>query len=142
MNKAVELFNTTGIFEITQNGDSEYTWVDFLDEYEAKEAKYFVEMSKQVGNHISMKSALYEDVTDYKDKLQGEQNLSDDELYVVLYNEFEETSFGLLEKVDFGITKEQIIENVKSKKYIEGAHYFTMGQMFYTTKMILEKMAQ
>ena len=31
--------------------------------------------------------------------------------------------------VDFGITKQQIIDNVIAQKYVEGADYFTMDQL-------------
>lgn len=31
--------------------------------------------------------------------------------------------------VDYGITKEQIIENVNAQKYVEGADYFLMEQL-------------
>lgn len=87
----------------------------------------------------SIKSALYDDMTGYIDQLQKEEDLLDDELYVVCYYYFEVEYWGLSQKVDFGITKQEIIENVKNQKYREGAGYYTMGQMFYTTKMMMEE---
>ena len=123
----------TGIFE-TSNG--EFYWLDCLDEFEVKEAKYFVDESASAGYHMCNKSALYDDMTGYVDTLQNELNLPDKELYIVTYHEFEECSYGLLCKVDFGITKQEIIENVKAQKYVEGATYYTIGHMFYETKMM------
>lgn len=128
-----------GIFE-DKNGD--LYWIDNLDEYEIKEAKYFTYENECVDYHKCIKSALYDDMTEYVDQLQNEENLYQTELYVVLYNEFEESSGGLLGKVDFGVTKEEIIENVKSQKYVEGATYFTIGHMFFATRMMKERMAK
>ena len=103
-----------------------------------KKAKYFVHDDNSVGVHMNIKSALYDDMTSYIDELQDEEDLADGELYVVCYFEFEKCSYGLLQKVDFGITKQEIIDNVKNQKYVEGAYYYTMGQMFYTTKEVME----
>ena len=131
------------IFENKLAGD--YFWLDELDdlgEYEVKEAKYFLYDNECIYCHKSIKSALYDDMTGYVDKLQNEEeSLCPSELYVVLYNEFEEPFGGLLEKVDFGLTKDEIIENVKNQKYVEGATYFTMGHMFFATRMMMECMA-
>lgn len=127
----------TGIFESKSTGN--YFWMDYLTEDEFAEAKYFVDEGNCAGYHANKKSALYDDMDGYVDALQHEEDLADGELYVVTYFEFESCSFGLLQKVDFGITKQEIIENIKNQKYVEGASYFTMGQMFYTTKECLEK---
>lgn len=123
----------TGIFETS---NSEFYWQDCLDEFEIKEAKYFVDESAGAGYHMCNKSALYDDMSGYIDDLQKELDLPDKELYVVTYYEFEKCSYGLLGKVDFGITKQEIIENVKAQKYVEGATYYTIGHMFYETKMM------
>lgn len=128
--------NMTGIFDNNHGG---YYWMDCLIKDEIKEAKYFVDEMNCAGHHACIKSALYDDMIGYVDPLQNEENLSDKELYVVTYYEYEECSWGLLQKVDFGITKQEIIENVKNQKYIEGASYFTMGQMFYETKIMMEQ---
>lgn len=122
-----------GIFDCS---DGTFSWMDFLDEYEAKRAIYFVSSDNNAGVHSSVKSALYDDMTGYIDELQFEENLADDEMYVVTYFEYEPC--GLIQNVDFGITKQEIIENVKAQKYVEGAEYFTIGQMFYTTKQVME----
>lgn len=124
-----------GIFENKKNGN--YWWYDWLDEEEMKKAKYFADTDNSAGVHRSIKSALYDDMTDYIDCLQHEEDLSEGELYVVTYHKYVYNN-GLYQCVDFGITKQEIIENVKNQKYVEGADYYTMGQMFYTTKEVME----
>ena len=82
-----------------------------------------------------------DDMTGYVDTLQDEEECLDDgELYVVLYHQaiFESGRWNIDQLVDFGITKEQIIENVKNQKYVEGASYFTIGQMYFATTQVLK----
>lgn len=125
-----------GIFE-NKNGNGFY-WMDCLDENEKKDAKYFVDADFSVGYHQCIKSTLYDDVSDRIDGLQTEQkDLEHGELYVVAYFEYDGTS-GLEQPVDFGLTKEEIIKNVEAGKYAEGATYYTIGQMFYATRKMLE----
>ena len=130
-----------GIFE-NKNGDGFY-WMDGLDESEKNDAKYFVDADFSVGYHQCVRSALYDDVSDRIDGLQTEQkDLEHGELYVVTYFEYDGTSYltsCLEQPVDFGLTKEEIIKNVEAGKYAEGATYYTMGQMFYATKKMLEE---
>lgn len=126
----------SGIFDRKDGG---YYWLDCMGEWEIAEAKYFVDEHNCAGYHKVVKSALYDDMDGYVDTLQHEEDLADGELYVVTYFEFEECSFGLMQEVDFGITKQEIIENVNAQKYVEGASYHTMGQMFYTTRMMMEE---
>lgn len=125
-----------GIFENKKNGN--YWWEDWLEDEAMKQAKYFVDNTNYVGVHACIKSALYDDMTGYVDMLQNEERLSDCELYVVCYDYMDDSSYTLWQRVDFGITKQEIIENVKNQKYIEGATYYTMGQMFYTTREVME----
>ena len=73
----------------------------------------------------------------YVDQLQDEEELADDELYVVTYYKYD-GECDLYNRVDFGLTKQEIIQNVKNQKYVEGADYVTMGKLFYHTKMYLE----
>lgn len=87
--------------------------------------------------HQCKRSALWDDMTGYVDQLQDEEELADDELYVVTYYEYDGTDF-LEQLVDFGLTKQEIINNVKNQKYVEGADYVTMGKLFYHTKMYLD----
>ena len=87
--------------------------------------------------HQCQRSALYYDLTGYVDQLQNEEKLADDELYVVTYYKYHEV-YELEQLVDFGLTKQEIIQNVLDQKYVEGADYVTMGKLFYHTKMYLE----
>lgn len=119
-----------GIFKNKLTGN--YFWLDCLDEDEVKEAKYFLDDDNAISHHTCVKSAEYDDMTGYVDALQNEEDLSDDELYVVTYFTFA-PSCCLYQHVDMGITKQQIIDNVKAQKYVEGASYHTMGQMMYYT---------
>ena len=121
-----------GIFE-NNIGDGFY-WV----EDEKKDAKYLVDADFSVCHHQCIKSALYDDVSNFIDGLQTEQrDLEHGELYVVTYFEYDGAS-GLEQPVDLGLTKEEIIKNVEAGKYAEGATYYTMGQMSYATRKMLE----
>lgn len=126
-----------GIFE---RKDGSMYWLDCMDDYEMANAKYLC--LECAGVHQCEKTILNDDMDGYVDTLQNEEELSDNELYVVTYEHaFLDCGYWNLEGlVDFGITKQQIIENVKAQKYVEGATYYTMGQMFYATKMIMEDM--
>lgn len=123
-----------GIFECN---DGSYYWLDDMDGFEIKEAKYFAG-GTYTGVHVCEKSLLYDDMTDYIDQLQEEESLAGDELYVVFYH-WTDNPYDLYQKVDFGLTKQEIIENVKNQKYVEGADYYTMGQIFYETRMMMEE---
>lgn len=127
--------NIQGIFNNRNGG---YHWLDRLDDDGVKKAVYFCDADTAV-YHKCLKSALYGDMTGYYDKLQCEDELSDDELYVVTYFKSLRDVCFLEQLVDFGITKQEIIDNVKAQKYVEGASYFTMGQMFYTTRKMMEE---
>lgn len=125
-----------GIFE---DHDGSYYWLDCLSADETKIAVYFCDADTGV-YHRCLKSALYDDMNGYHDEIQYEEDLPDNELYVVTYFRcFRDVCF-LEQLVDFGITKQEIIDNVKAQKYVEGASYFTMGQMFYTTRKMMEEM--
>lgn len=127
-----------GIFENKSNDG--YYWMNYLDEYEINEAKYFLSNYNQAGCHACEKSAYWGDIEDgYIDTIQNEYDLKDGELYVVVYYVFEDKCWSIDQLVDFGITKHEIIENVKNQKYREGASYYTMGQMFYETKKVLNE---
>lgn len=116
-----------------------YYWLDCLNADKVKKAVYFCD-ADNAAYHRCLKSALYDDMTDYHDELQCEDSLSDDELYVVTYFRSLRDVCFLEQLVDFGITKQEIIDNVKAQKYVEGASYFTMGQMFYTTRKMMEEL--
>lgn len=128
------------IFEDDKRG---YFWVDTPDtideEIEAvgKDKFRYVFDNGGLFCHQCVRSALYDDMTGYVDKLQGEEKLADDELYVVTYYKYH-NKYELEQLVDFGLTKREIIGNVLNQKYVEGADYVTMGKLFYHTKMYLD----
>ena len=126
-----------GIFD---NGRYLY-WLDSMDGEEMKDAKWFLYEDNCVCPHYCAKSVLYDDMTGYVDTLQDEEECLDDgELYVVLYHQaiLENGRWNIDQLVDFGLTKVQIIENVKNQKYVEGATYFTIGQMYFATTHVLK----
>lgn len=65
----------------------------------------------------------------YVDDLQNEKDLPEGKNYIVTYFKLCDDCSGLEQLVDFGITKQQIIDNVIAQKYVEGADYFTMEQL-------------
>lgn len=127
-----------GIFENMLTGD--FYWLDGLDDDEVKNARFFADWHNSAGYHECNKSALYDNMTEYIDELQNEKYLADTELYVVTYNHafIDGGQWNLEGLVDFGVTKQEIIENVKNQRYVEGATYYTMGQMLYTTTEIIK----
>lgn len=87
-----------------------------------------VDIDKEIDAHMCIKSGLYENIDGYIDELQNETQLPDGK-YIVTYFKLCDNASGLEQLVDFGITKEQIINNVNAQKYIEGADYFLMDQI-------------
>lgn len=116
---------------IKADGRDEYyfyddpVWGEDLDEENVVGVAYTEDAA---GTHECDRSCLYDDMTGFVDKLQGERDLHDWERYIVAYFK-QDTGMGLLQLVDFGITKSEIIANVKAQKYLEGARYYTMGQL-------------
>lgn len=93
------------------------------------EIEGIVDIDKEIGFHACNKSGLYDDMEGYVDELQNENDLPDGKIYVVTYFKLCEDCSGLEQLVDFGITKQQIIDNVTAQKYVEGADYFTVEQL-------------
>lgn len=124
---------------ILKNTNNELWWLEEATDSEIKEYEdyllYIVDDAHNSGLHACKKSALYNDMTGYRDTIQREDELKDDEFYVVLYDEYykNDKSYGLLSSVDFGVTKHDIIQNVLDNKYAESAWYFTVGQIMKTT---------
>ena len=87
-----------------------------------------VDIDKKIDAHMCIKSGLYENIDGYIDELQNKTQLPDGK-YIVTYFKLCDNASGLEQLVDFGITKEQIINNVNAQKYIEGADYFLMDQI-------------
>ena len=96
-------------------------------DYEKSKVTGVVKTGTEIGIHECIKSALYDDMTKYVDIIQKENELPDNELFIVTY--FKYDGFGLEQLVDFGVTKQQIINNVIAQKYVEGANYFTTEQL-------------
>ena len=83
-----------------------------------------------IGTHECVKSCLYDDKTGFMDQIQEEYGLPDGEKFIVTYfQQIPGDESGLLQLVDLGITKDEIIANVEAQKYVEGARYFTMKQL-------------
>lgn len=128
------------IYGIFNNRNGCYHWLDRLDNDGVKKAVYFCDADTASAHHKCLKSALYNDMAGYQDNVQCEDELSDNELYVVTYFKYLRDMCFPEQLVDFGVTKQEIIDNIKHNKYVEGASYFTMGQMFYTTRKMMEEM--
>lgn len=120
---------------ILKNKNNELWWLEEATVSELMDYKdnllYVVDDDHSFGWHSCSKSALYDDMTGYEDLVQREDDLKDDEFYVVLYHGVD--SEGITFEVDFGVTKHDIIQNVLDNKYVEGAYYYTVGQMMKTT---------
>jgi hypothetical protein len=85
------------------------------------EAELVLDVDKETSFHACKKSFLYDDLDGYVDELQDEESLPDGE-YLVTY--FARCGDDLVQLVDYGITKQQLIANVSAQKYVEGADYF------------------
>ena len=89
-------------------------WLEEATDSEIKDYEdyllYIVDDNHLSGFHVCDKSALYDDMTGYEDLIQREDELKDDEFYVVLYDEYykNDKSCGLLSSVDFGVTKQDM----------------------------------
>ena len=111
---------------ITKDIDSDnYSFYECVCKDEYYHTVGCLKYENSVGYHQCVKSALYDDLSEYIDELQDEESLPDDKLFIVTYYEAED-AFTLIHRVDFGISKQQIIDNVHAQKYVEGADYFTM----------------
>lgn len=98
-------------------------------ELKRDEIEGIVDIDKEFGFHACKKSGLYDDMDGYIDELQNERDLPENKTYVVTYYKLCDNCSGLEQLVDFGITKQQIVDNVIAQKYVEGADYFTMEQL-------------
>lgn len=87
----------------------------------------YVGSEVSVGCHVCNKSKLYENMEGYVDTIQHEHDLPDGK-YVVTHYVCDD-NYDLLQYVDYGITKEQIIANVEAQKYVESAEYYLMESM-------------
>lgn len=97
-------------------------------DYKKSEVEGVLDINEETGFHACKKSGLYENMEGYIDKIQNENELPNGK-YIVTYFKLCDNASGLEQLVDYGITKEQIIENVNAQKYVEGADYFLMEQL-------------
>ena len=112
---------------IVEGYDGNYYFFDYPEDDEREDGIGAVDVSDEIDYHQCKKSALYDDMTGYVDELQNEEKLPDGN-YIVTYF-FLNDNLDLEQKVDFGISKSEIVQNVISQKYIEGADYFKMEQL-------------
>lgn len=119
------------ILENRTDGSLHYIGAPFDDEMER--AAYICDTDGAAGFHACRKSALYDDMTGYVDELQRERDLDSRELYVVTFDHFK-PGYGLCGRVDFAVSRGEIIAAVKAQRYREGATYYTLGQVMKTTR--------
>ena len=103
-----------------------YYFFDCPEDYEKKDGVGYVDVDNEIGFHLCIKSALYDDMNGYIDELQNEKELPEG-MYIVTYYFFNKDC-ELEQRVDFGISKNEIIHNVINQKYVEGADYFLIEQ--------------
>lgn len=94
-------------------------------DYKKTDVECILDIDEETGFHCCERSALYNDMKGYVDKIQNENELPNGK-YIVTYFKLCDNGSGLEQLVDYGIKKEQIIENVNAQKYVEGADYFLM----------------
>lgn len=97
-------------------------------DYKKDEVEGALDLDEEIGYHSCEKSALYDDMTGYVDEIQNENELPNGK-DIVTYFKLSDNGFDLEQLVDYGITKEQIIENINAQRYVEGADYFLMEQL-------------
>lgn len=112
---------------IVDGFDGNYYFFDYPEDCERECGIGAVDVNDEVGYHQCKKSALYDDMEGYVDELQDEQNLPDGN-YIVTYFYFNDDC-DLEQRVDFDISKSEIIQNVINQKYVEGADYFLMDKL-------------
>lgn len=87
----------------------------------------YLDEFNMAGSHVCQHSAIWEDVTGIVDELQDEEKLPEGKYIVCWY--YCDENYDLQQLVDFNISKEQIIENIKNQKYFEGADYYLMKEL-------------
>ncbi len=113
-----------GEIAVYKVGNAYYWWDEPIwgeDEITREECSEILNIRDEAGYHASQKSIIWDNMEGFTDELQREESLPDS-LYIVTY--FWWDGNYLLQLCDHGITKQQIIENVKNQKYREGADYF------------------
>mgnify|MGYP001266107035 FL=1 len=111
---------------IIKDVDGNYYFFDDPEwgvDIERSEAELVLDVDKEISYHACKKSFLYDDMDGYVDELQNEESLPEGEYTVTYYARCDD---DLVQLVDYGITKQQIIKNVLAQKYVEGADYFLL----------------
>ena len=122
---------TVNIDRVIEKVDNNYYFYDEPEpDFDYRNTIGIMPACTDVGFHACNKSALYDDMTGYVDKVQNEESLPDRERYIVCYFEAEPDSGCILyQKVDYDISKSEIIANVIKQKYREGADYYLLKDM-------------
>lgn len=109
-------------------GNSSEDYVSYEGDFEkvVNTIVYVTDSHSKAGLHESMgeDAGVYVDRPQYDDR-----ELDENELYVVKYA----TRNGK-NKIDMGLTKDDILDNVCDGKYSYGAEYWTFGNMLKTTR--------
>lgn len=108
---------------VVQYVDKYYFWDEPIwgEDMEREECVAILNRQNETGYHMCNKSAVWDDMEGYTDEIQQEESLPDG-LYIVCYFWFD--GQDILQLCDYGITKQQIVDNVRNQKYREGADYF------------------
>lgn len=116
---------TYGEIAVYREGDSYYWWDEPIwgEDLNQEDCTDILNERNAIGFHVCEKSVLYDNLDGYEDVIQNEASLPDG-LYIVTYYWWD--GRDLLQWCDYGVTKQQIVENVRNQKYREGADYFLM----------------
>ena len=110
---------------VYREGDIYYWWDEPIwgEDLNREDCTDILNERNATGFHVCEKSVLYDNLYGYEDAIQNEASLPDG-LYIVTYYWWD--GRDLLQYCDYGVTKQQIVENVRNQKYREGADYFLM----------------
>lgn len=122
---------TINIEKVIEKCDEKYFFYDEPEpDFDYSYAIGIMPAYTDIGYHACHRSALYDDMNGYVDKIQNEENLPEKEKYIVCYYRADSNNIHTLyQEVDFDITKSEIIANVISQKYREGADYYLLKDM-------------
>ena len=114
---------TPGEIAVYKAGNAYYWWDEPIwgEDLNREECSEILNVHSETACHVSLKSIIWDSMDGFTDEIQREESLPDG-LYIVTY--FWWDGRDLLQLCDHGISKQQIIENVKNQKYREGADYF------------------
>ena len=112
-----------GEIAVYREGDSYYWWDEPIwgEDLNREDCTDILNERNATGVHVCEKSVIYDNLDGYEDALQEESSLPDG-LYIVTYYWWD--GQYLTQRCDYGVTKQQIVENVRNQKYREGADYF------------------